>query len=66
MNFLPLSPREIEVLELYERGLTYKEIAQALGISVHTVTSYRDRILVKTLVNSRPVTMRRAAWLRRL
>jgi len=38
-----------------------KEIAAELAISVHTVKTYRDRILVKTLANS----MRHAVWLRR-
>lgn len=33
----PLRPREIEVLELLTQGLRYKDIADELGISPHTV-----------------------------
>lgn len=48
-----LSPREHEVLCLIEKGLTYEEIAQALGITWHTVTSYLRRVYRKLEVNSR-------------
>ncbi len=58
---LPLSPREKEVLDLFDRGGSYKTIAASLGVSVHTVKSYCDRIIIKTLAES----MRHAAWLRR-
>jgi len=62
---VPLSPREIEVLTLFDRGLLYKEIAGKLHISLGTVMEYRDRIVVKSLVNAHRVSMRRVAWLRR-
>ena len=48
-----LSEREHEVLRLIEKGLTYDEIAQALGISWHTVTGYLRRVYKKLEVNSR-------------
>lgn len=48
-----LSPREHEVLCLIEKGLTYEEIAQALGITWHTVTGYLRRVYRKLEVNSR-------------
>lgn len=48
-----LSPREHEVLCLIEKGLTYEEIAQALDITWHTVTSYLRRVYRKLEVNSR-------------
>lgn len=48
-----LSPREHEVLCLIEKGLTYDEIAQALGITWHTVTGYLRRVYRKLEVNSR-------------
>ena len=49
----PLSAREHEVLRLIEKGLTYDEIAQALGITWHTVTGYLRRVYRKLEVNSR-------------
>ncbi len=48
-----LSEREHEVLRLIEKGLTYDEIAQALGITWHTVTGYLRRVYRKLQVNSR-------------
>ncbi len=48
-----LSEREHEVLRLVEKGLTYDEIAQALDISWHTVTSYLRRVYKKLEVGSR-------------
>lgn len=49
----PLSEREHEVLRLIEKGLTYDEIAQVLGITWHTVTGYLRRVYRKLQVNSR-------------
>lgn len=49
----PLSEREHEVLRLIEKGLTYDEIAQVLGITWHTVTGYLRRVYRKLEVNSR-------------
>lgn len=48
-----LSAREHEVLCLIEKGLTYEEIAQLLGITWHTVTGYLRRVYRKLEVNSR-------------
>jgi DNA-binding NarL/FixJ family response regulator len=48
-----LSPREREVLDLLARGYLYKEIADALGISVPTVNTYIRRIYEKLHVRSR-------------
>jgi DNA-binding NarL/FixJ family response regulator len=48
-----LSPREREVLELLARGYLYKEIAEALHISVPTVNTYIRRIYEKLHVRSR-------------
>jgi len=36
----PVSPRERQILKLIDQGQTYKEIAQALNISTHTVHSH--------------------------
>ena len=48
-----LSAREHEVLRLIEKGLTYDEIAQVLGITWHTVTGYLRRVYRKLEVKSR-------------
>ena len=36
----PLTGRETEVLQLIAQGYTYAEVGEALGISLHTVTSH--------------------------
>jgi len=43
----PLTPREREVLELIARGLTNKEIAVELRLSVKTVETHRARLMEK-------------------
>ncbi len=48
-----LSDREAEVLRLIAKGFSYPEIAELLGISSHTVTTYVRRIYEKLEVNSR-------------
>jgi DNA-binding NarL/FixJ family response regulator len=48
-----LSPREREVLELLARGYFYKEITQALGISMSTVNTYVRHVYEKLHVHSR-------------
>jgi len=42
-----LSDREVQVLSLWTKGMSRKEIAGFLRINEKTVTSYRARILVK-------------------
>lgn len=49
----PLSQRELEVLRLIEKGLTYDEVASALGLTWHTVTGYLRRVYRKLEVNSK-------------
>lgn len=48
-----LSPRERQVLDELVRGLLYKEIADALGISMGTLHTYIRRIYEKLHVHSR-------------
>jgi DNA-binding NarL/FixJ family response regulator len=48
-----LSPREREVLELLARGYLYKEICEALHISMPTVNTHIRRIYEKLHVRSR-------------
>ncbi len=47
-----LTPRETEVFELLAQGRTSKQIADALGISVHTVNNHRKRICRKSGMHS--------------
>lgn len=48
-----LSPRENEVLQLLASGYLYKEVADALQVSVPTVNTYVRRIYEKLNVRSR-------------
>jgi DNA-binding NarL/FixJ family response regulator len=48
-----LSDRETEVLKLIAKGFSFPEIAELLGISAHTVTTYVRRIYEKLEVNTR-------------
>ncbi|HEU5293158.1 MAG TPA: response regulator transcription factor [Burkholderiaceae bacterium] len=43
----PLTPREIEVFELLGKGLSNRDIAGVLGISVHTAKYHVAQILAK-------------------
>ncbi|MEM7078743.1 MAG: response regulator transcription factor [Pseudomonadota bacterium] len=49
----PLSERELEVLQLAAKGMSYKEVAALLDVSVSTVGTYTMRIYTKLAVNSR-------------
>jgi DNA-binding NarL/FixJ family response regulator len=48
-----LSSREQMVLECLAKGLTYKQTADQLGISIDTVRTYLRRIYEKLHVQSR-------------
>jgi DNA-binding NarL/FixJ family response regulator len=48
-----LSHREQEVLTALSQGLAYKQIADRLGVSIHTVRNYIRRIYEKLHVRSR-------------
>jgi DNA-binding NarL/FixJ family response regulator len=48
-----LSPRELEVLNGLATGEAYKQIADRLGVSIHTVRNYIRRIYEKLHVQSR-------------
>jgi two-component system, LuxR family, response regulator FixJ len=47
-----LSPREIEVMELLSKGLSQKEIAEQMEISVQTASKHRSKVLEKLHVNN--------------
>lgn len=48
-----LSPQEIAVLTLSAKGYRYREIARALGLSTHTVSTYVKRVYFKLQVHSK-------------
>jgi DNA-binding NarL/FixJ family response regulator len=50
---MPLSPREIEILQKVAYGATTKEVADQLGISFHTVKTHLERIFEKLGANDR-------------
>lgn len=51
--FVPLSPREMEILDLIARGNSNKQIARTLAISDQTVKNHVTSILKKLAVNDR-------------
>lgn len=48
-----LTKRETDILTLFAKGLSYRETADTLGISTHTVNDYVKSIYSKLYVNSR-------------
>lgn len=48
-----VTDRELQVLQLLARGFNYQEIADLLGVSIHTIGTYIKRIYRKLHVNSR-------------
>jgi DNA-binding NarL/FixJ family response regulator len=49
----PLSPREAKVLDCLAKGLTYKQTADQMGISIDTIRTYIRRVYEKLHVQSR-------------
>lgn len=47
-----LSDREFQVLRMIASGMTVKDIAEKLEVSVKTVSTYRARVLLKTALRS--------------
>lgn len=63
-----LTERELTILNMIARGLTYAEAAQAAGISVHTVGDHVKSIYRKLDVNSKNEAIheaRQLGWLSR-
>jgi DNA-binding NarL/FixJ family response regulator len=48
----PLTAREVEVLQMLASGMSNKQIAPAIGLSVRTVESHRNHIMHKMKFNS--------------
>ena len=55
-----LSPREQELLSLMVEGLTAKEIAERLGVSIHTTGTHTKNLFNKLEVHSRAAAVARA------
>ena len=51
--FAPLSPRETEILTAIAQGMSNKDIAAELSISVQTVNNHIKSVLRKLAVNNR-------------
>lgn len=49
-----LTEREIEILKYLTQGMTNKEAANKLNISIHTVNTHRKNIISKTGIKSLP------------
>ncbi len=66
-HYIPLSPREMEILEFVTNGLSNKEIASRLKISQQTVKNHMTSILKKLNVQDRTqaaVHALRHGWVR--
>lgn len=66
-RYIPLSPREVEILQFVTNGLSNKEIASELHISQQTVKNHMTSILKKLNVQDRTqaaVTALRNGWVR--
>lgn len=66
-TFVPLSPREMQILRLVTRGLSNKEIARELQISHQTVKNHMTAVLKKLAVEDRTqaaVFALRRGWVR--
>lgn len=49
----PLSPRELDIVRLLAKGISFQEISEILAISLHTVTTHIKKIYRKLNVHSR-------------
>jgi len=47
-----ITTRELQIIELFTEGLSYKEIADKLNISTRTVESHKNHIFEKLEINS--------------
>ncbi len=54
----PMSDRERQVLALFARGLTHRQIADSLGLRVKTIETYRSRLGDRFGVRSREELVR--------
>ena len=57
---ISLSPRELDLLRLLVEGLTAKEIADRLQVSIHTTSTHTRNLFTKLGVHSRAAAVARA------
>ena len=60
LRIAELSDREVDVLRLIAKGLLYKEVADELGLSTHTVHTFLKRIYAKLHVHNRRAAVQMA------
>lgn len=60
INYLGISDRELEVLELVALGLSNKEIAGKLFVSINTVKTHLSKLYEKLEVNRRTQAVEKA------
>lgn len=60
LNYLGISDRELEVLELVAQGLSNKEIASKLFVSINTVKTHLSKLYEKLEVNRRTQAVEKA------
>lgn len=63
---IALTPRESQVVQLLGRGCTYSQVAERLGVSLHTVTSHIKNAYRKLEVHSAAAAVMRAVELQLL
>jgi DNA-binding CsgD family transcriptional regulator len=49
----PLTPRQIQIVKLIDKGMTYDEMGAALGVSPRTVKAHTDTIRIKLNVKKK-------------
>tara|TARA_R110000868_G_scaffold259361_1_gene517131 strand:+ start:34443 stop:34859 length:417 start_codon:yes stop_codon:yes gene_type:complete len=64
LDYLGISDREIEVLELVAQGLSNKEIAEKLFVSINTVKTHLSKLYEKLEVSRRTQAVEKAKSLR--
>ncbi|HEY9690416.1 MAG TPA: LuxR C-terminal-related transcriptional regulator [Coleofasciculaceae cyanobacterium] len=57
-NWISLSDRELQIVELVASGLTNQDIAEKLAISKRTVDNHISNILTKTKTDNRVALVR--------
>lgn len=60
LEYLAISDRELEVLELVARGLSNQQIADTLYVSVNTVKTHLSRVYEKLEVKRRTQAVEKA------